>query len=60
MGERQKDLIGSRLFQALTVSKGDVATCTSTLTVFVGGVSRQVIQSFTEGHSNTSSPHNLF
>lgn len=39
MGERQKGLIGSRLFRALTVSKGDAAICTSTLTVFVGDLS---------------------
>lgn len=41
MGERQKDLIGSRLFRALAVSKGDAATCTTALTVFVGDQNRQ-------------------
>lgn len=41
MGERQKGLIGSRLFRALAVSKGDAATCRTALPVFVGDQSRQ-------------------
>lgn len=32
MSERQKDLIRSRLFGALTVSKRDAAICTTTRT----------------------------
>lgn len=62
MGERQKDLIGSRLFGALAVSKGVAAMCTSALTVFVGELSGpgQAFRALQKGHSNTSTPHNLF
>ena len=53
MGETQRDLIGSRLFGALNVS--------SARPVFVSAAQPGPgIQSFTKGHSNTSSPHNLF
>jgi len=58
IGERQKDLISSRPPWALTLLKEDAAIAHVCLPCFQQAAPD--VHSFTKGHGNTSSPHNLF
>lgn len=58
MEERQRDLMGSRLFWARAVSKGDAVMCTR-VCVSRGQAASCGFHSFAKGHGNTSSPRNL-